>query len=315
VLKLAEKHFCLICVAATLGGLFVPVIGRPFVPYLSVLLMGILYLTCLKLDLARVASHLGRPARLVWMVLLVLVAVPFIEWGLAAVFVPGFALGVLLLASMPSGMATASLIDVSGGDTELGLVMTTVTSLVCPVTVPLLMSLASPETIPPSEILRRVGMLAIYILAPGAAAVVTRRLLPKWVERNTHNFTGGAIVALGLLIVAAMSKCSEPALADPLRSLGLLLFLSIAFTALLSVIGYFAIPRARLRERKALAVSTGYVNNALAIVFAAQFYPDEPEVQLPAVILELPMVLAVAVVKRIGAKEEGEPPAEQESSG
>ena len=303
-MKFAERH---------LGGLFLPVVGRPLVPYLSYLLMAILYLTCLKLDLGRVWRHLGRPIRLAWAVLLVLVVAPFIEWGLASIFVPGFALGVLLLASMPSGMATASLIDVSGGDTELGLVMTTVTSLLCPLTVPLIMSLASPEAVAAHEVLKQVGTLAVYILVPGTAALLTRWLWPRWVERNIPNFTGSAIIALGLLILAAMSACSTEALERPVSSLGLLAFLSIFFTALLHVIGFLAMPRAELRERKALSVSTGYVNNALAIVFARQFYEGDSGALLPAVILELPMVLAIVAVRRIGggspAADDGVPPA------
>ncbi len=303
-MKYVERFFCSICIVATVLGLLLPRVGMPFVPYLKPLLMGILYFTCLKLDFGRIRGHLGRPRFLVWACFLILIVSPFLQWALASLFFSAtVALGVLLLGAMPAGMATTSLTDVIDGDSELALVITALTCLLCPITAPLLTSLAASEAIPAGAILHKTGALALYILVPGSLAIITRRFARGWADRNVSNFTGVSIILLALLIVAAMASCSEAVIQNPMKSLWLLIFLSFAFTGMLHLIGWFSAFGQQVPQRKALSVTTAYVNNALAIVFAQQFYSDQPDVLLPAVILELPMVIAVALLKSIKHKD------------
>ena len=67
------------------------------------------------------------------------------------------------------------------------------------------------------------------------------------------------------------------------------------FSASLHVVGYFLAPWRPVADRAALSVNAAYVNNALAIVFATEFFKPIPHLGasavLPAILLEIPMVL------------------------
>lgn len=317
LVKFVEKHFAILCVLAVVVGLGWPALGlRPTADIIAVLerlllpfLAGILFFTGLKLDFAAAGRELRRPALLVYLWLMLMIVLPLGMWALARAILPDFALGVLILAAMPAGMACATMSDIVRGNISLAMVLILITSLLCPITVPLLTLVvgAGDNGDAGSFLLQRAGFLAATLLSPVAAAWLVRRAAPKFVARHREKYTGLSITSLVLLIVSIMSTVSGDTinllLDRPLRVSGLGLFI-VGFTVIFYLVGFWLTPWRAMTDRAAVAICAAYVNNGLAMVFAKQFWGDRVEVILPAILLEAPMVLAIPVVRAILARRE-----------
>ena len=313
LVKHVERWFWAFCVGAVLAGLFLPqaklLIYWPWTP--KVFLGGILFFTGLKIDFRAAGRELARPWFLLYVTALLMVGLPLGLYGLARWLVPAFALGVLITAAMPAGLAGTSLVDIVKGNTALALVITLVTSAVCPLVTPLVIRLGSGASAGEGWAFmgRQAAFLALILFLPVAAAWVVRRLFPAAVERHRQGLTGLSILSLTLLIIAIMASVSDrfKVLIDrePWSAVGLLLFMGL-FSALMHLAGYFLAPWRPVGDRAAISINSAYVNNGLAMVFATTFFKENDFAVLPAIFLEIPMVLAIlplrAWVARCAAK-------------
>ncbi len=300
-MKHVERHFWIICVGVTLLGLFVPAAGLPFAPGKLFFLAGILFFTGLKINFRDALAELKRPLLLLYISLMLLIVLPLAMWGLAQWLVPGFALGVLIVAAMPAGLAGGSLTDIAKGNVALALVVTLVTSLLCPLITPWVIALGGGQSQGDQrEILLQALFLAAVLLGPLGAAFATRRIFPKTVRRVRGTLTGLSIISLSLLILGIMSESSsafwDKLYESPVEAAGIIGFMFL-FSAAFHVAGYWLVPWRGPKDRAAVSINTAYVNNGLAMVFASQFFAGNPDAVLPAVLLEIPMVLAILPVK------------------
>ena len=332
-MKHIENLFWLICLAAIGLGLFVPASGLWLKPGIHYFLMAILFFTCLKIDWSRTVSHIREPAFLAYITAMFLLVLPVGIWALGEALVPAFTLGVVILAAMPAGMAGSSLTELAGGNAGLALLGTAASTLLAPITVPLLVwrlglggeggALSDWVRV----MLQQSGWLAAILFTPAVLAAVVRRVGPKWVDRHRRRFTGLSIIALGLLILAIVAANSEAAMgfarATPWRAAGLFGFCAL-FSAVLHLSAFAWAWRRPWRDRVALSINAAYVNNGLAMAFAATFFgatDRAAEAVLPAVAVEVPMILAILPVKWYAGwrqrreAAEGEPPDQKEVGG
>ena len=281
----------------------VEVLGRLMLPFL----IGILYFTCLKIDLSEVLGQVRRPMRHAYLAAMLLVVAPVAAYAAVGRWVEGWQLGILLFLAMPVGMASATLVGLCGGSAELALVATTVTSLLCPITVPLVvyfitgrqLEIALWDWSQPLSVVRMFAMLATVIVVPFGAAYLTRKLARGFVARHRDAFPAMAILSLSLLAFCIMASNSDFVLAN-LGQVGMLLAVVSGLTFILYLGGYWLLPRASVEERVAASVCTAYVNNGLAIVFAYQFF--SAQAALPAVLVSFPMVFSIVPVRHIARR-------------
>jgi BASS family bile acid:Na+ symporter len=239
--------------------------------------------------------------------MMMMVVLPLAVYGAARLALPpALAVGVLIVAAMPAGTACSSLTDVVGGNAALALLGTLLTSLVCPLAAPWVIRLGCGQAGGEGMLflLRQSAFLAAILFVPLGLAFAVRRGFPAFVKRRREVFGALSIVALGLLIFGAMASVSadfwELVGTRPRLALGLFAFMC-GFSATLHLAGYFLAPWRPLPDRAALSVNAAYVNNGLAIVFAAEFFRAIPELGasavLPAILLEAPMALALVPLR------------------
>ncbi|MHC4915998.1 MAG: bile acid:sodium symporter family protein [Planctomycetota bacterium] len=305
--KLVERWFVAFSLGAMVLGLLVPQSGYFMKDLAVVWLAGILFFTGLKLDFRTAISHLRRPWLVAYAAVVLMIAFPFGVYGLARLFLPTeLAYGVVIVAAMPAGLAASSLTDISRGRAELALIVTLITSLACPLATPWVIRTCT--GISPGEgwafMWKQARFLALILFTPMAAAYVVKRLFPKPVAKFREAYTGLAMLSLSLLILAAMSGSSEKFMemirSRPAAAAGLFAFM-FGFSALMHTAGYLMAPWRPAPDRAALSVCSAYVNNGLAIVFATKFFvPIEgigAAALLPAVLIEVPMILAIRALK------------------
>jgi predicted Na+-dependent transporter len=273
--SLVARWFAPICIGATLAGLFLPWLGQPFgSPWaIRIFLAGILFFSGLKMDFRAAWRELSRPGLVLYASVMTMLVLPLLIYWLARCALPeGLAGGVLITAAMPAGMACAAMADVARGNVALAAVITLVTSCSCPLVAPWLIRLASGRSAARvgGPVWLEAGFLAAILLTPMAAAALVRRLWPRPVARLREACTGLSVLSLALLILGAMSACSDQFLdrlrARPTEVLALFGFMCL-FSAVLHLAGYLLAPWRSRQDRTALSINAAYVNNALAIVY------------------------------------------------
>jgi BASS family bile acid:Na+ symporter len=182
------------------------------------------------------------------------------------------AIGILLLTAMPAGAASPALTDIAKGNTALSASIVITTSVIAPVTVPLLFRGL------------RIGDLslnywhvfkdlAILIFLPMAASQVFKQYFSSAITKSSHLFTSLNVLLLTVMVYAIIGSQHDTILAEPVKILWQTGFLYVVFI-LLHIIGYFMGFKEDRKGKIATVIGAAYMNNAMAIVLAAVYFPS-----------------------------------------
>lgn len=281
------------------AAIWVPDLGTVFHPCLLHLMMLLLFLSFLKMDFASlvVRSWTGL-SRLAFLASIKLVLLPVILYWTTLALIPDFAIPVLLLTGMSTGVVAPFMGSLVGANIVTVLRMVMVTSLAVPFSLPALVKvLAGAEvTISLWEMMR---MLALVIFLPMVLVTVLRRTAPGTLAKiNKHQFPI-SMVLFSLVNLGVFSKYSSYFFSNPIQIL-----VSAGVAYVLSVIYYltgFAVAiRWEAAQRLAAGISIAIMNNVLVIVFSAEFFgPLSPTL---AALYMFPYYTMIVPVKLMGQR-------------
>jgi BASS family bile acid:Na+ symporter len=208
--------------------------------------------------------------RLSYLTAIKLIVLPAILYGASLWIMPDYAIPVLLLSGVSTGVVAPFMATLVEADSAIVLRMVIVTSLLVPFSLPgMVKLLAGAEiTIPLDTMIR---MLALVIFVPLAGVAIVRRMCPGWLETLTRLQYPISLVIFGIINLGVFSKYSGFIFQNPLQ-----LAVAVAVAYVLSVAYYFtgfvAAPDASRSEKLAMGVSMAIMNNVLIIVFASEFF-------------------------------------------
>jgi bile acid:Na+ symporter, BASS family len=266
----------LFLVMTAFGGIFfgvmVPGWAKMCSPLVLYALMGILFLTFLDLNF-RVLFRLSREDILevaIWSAIKLMV-LPILLWILARLTVPEWALPVLLLGGASAGVLAPFFASILGSDVHRPLQIVVVTSLLIPLTLPLLVEvfLGHQLTIPFNRMFR---LLCLMIFAPLAAVPMARRLVPQvldQVRRARFPLLLALIFLCNAGVFAPFSGFLRSQVGQALAALGLSSAVALISTAAGLAIGHLG---GRLLNGATGAIILTFVNSMLIIVFASHFF-------------------------------------------
>ena len=259
--------------------------------YLRYLLMGVLLLTCIKADFSKVLNYTFSPHFIIYLSLMKLFIIPLIFYYTSLILAPQYALGIFILSAMPSAMVCATLSDVASGNIEAALSGTIYTTLLCSLTLPLLVNTLHQETMEYYTIFSKIKYLLLTIAVPMAAATGVKNLFSTTVKRFSSMWTPLSIIVASTITMVAISANRTFILQNWQSLLSLLPFMIFSFALSLFMSYYlfgFFYPK---DVRIAFAINISYVNNGLAIVFIMEFFTNQfgPEIILPSFLIEVPM--------------------------
>lgn len=239
---------------------------------LKVALGMIVAAVALNLDRAHVAVLRRAPRALLagllsqWLVLPGLTVALILLWSPP----PGIALGLLLVAACPGGNASNYFCLVARANPALSITLTTVSTLLTPLTLPLLFAagtaivgLSATATAPKVAVLPLLVELLLIIVLPLGLALLLRRQTPALADRVRRPLRRfAALILLGIVIAGLMQA--------PVRqvdTMGLWALVAL-HNALALAAGYTVGALARLQEaeRRTLAFETGLQNAGLGLV-------------------------------------------------
>jgi len=295
-----ENNFSFIIVLAFILGLLFPKEADLINPYMIYVLIGIMYFTMAKMDMLNTRDLLISPTYMFAIIIVILFITPLLFYYLSLVFYPEIAASALIIGALPAALASSSITDILKGDVKISLVVTVITSLIAPFSIPLLIRIfIGVET--DANVSDMLIMLSEVIFVPFVLAIVTKKYFPKFVSKTKMYYSSINIFLLFLTVFGPIGHNSSY-IKDNL-DIAISISLFFFFLAIiLHVIGWYISYKRPLEQKISSTVVVFYNNITLGIVFASNFF--SPLITLSVVLYNIPwcvmlVPLQYALRKRI----------------
>lgn len=301
--RLLTENQILVILLGIILGLVFPTQLTVLNTYSTQLLILVFFFSSLRLSLGEVVSYAKDWRMLAITATYMLVIMPF------ALFVPTsflsqeWSVALLILGAMPTGMTIALMAEFFGGKTSLALVITTVTSLLAPFTIPLVTKIAIGQSVE----IDTVGMffsLSLTIVAPFALAMLVKKAVPKQVEKLDSVWRNLSVAAFGILITGIVASTQGGGgITFTMRDAWMML-ISMVLLGAMTWGAYYIVKWRSPADRMTIALCMLYMNNTLALFVGERFFRDlgvvPKQVLLLLVVNALLPVLKLAAIRVLG---------------
>ena len=278
------------------AGVALPTAGLIVDPYLLAWLGALLFLNLLRLNPKDLVATFSRPKSLAVLSAVKLVGVPLAMYGATYVLYKPFALPVLLLSGISTGLGAPFVVNLIGGRLPLVVGMITMTSLAVPFVLPGLVKAleGSDFHVPIGEM---VLLLAVALFVPLAAGWLAKKFVPSasaFADKHSFPLSIIFIVLINFGMFARFSGYFYDSQVFVLQTIATA-FLCFGAYCLL---GYFTSPTKQ--DRTAGLISMAYINNVLVAVFALQFFGAQ--VAALAAFYNIPYYVGIIPIKKIALR-------------
>lgn len=292
-MSLLRFYFIVLLIALPLGWFFPHYFS--FLANHSTLILGaIIFLGALKIEKEDIVQVFRSKKTIFIFNLLMLVGLPLVVFVLAKIFVPEYIIPLLLLAAMPTGMATPLLAQIVGGRESLSMAMTVTTSLLAPFTIPAVLFVLIGVHVE-VDFWEMFLSIAEIIFIPFLLAWITRRFFHQAVMKVKVGFGRLSTILLGLLIAGIVAQQSG-ALVESLLSFSFIISLGVVTLLMASfyVLGYFVYIHQNGKDRITLTVSFANMNFTLAIFLAHKYFENSGAV-VPITLAVIPWFFFIVI--------------------
>ena len=211
---------------------------------------------------------------------------------------PAFAVGLVLLAACPGGAHSNLLTSLAKGDVALSIALTAINGLLCIVSIPVYVYLATIAFTDSSTVITlpvgdTVLQLLLIVLLPLALGLELNHMAPKFAAIAETIVKGLAVCLLILIIVGAVANSWAKVVLyaqDVGLAIIVLNLLAMSFGAILANIG-----RLPTRQRITISMEVGVQNTTLAFGLALTVL-NSLMISVPAIIYALWVYVAASIV-------------------
>lgn len=190
----------------------------------------------------------------------------------------GLAAGVVLVGCVPGAMASNVLTHTAGGSVAFSVSLTTVATLLSPITVPTVLSIVAGAQTEQSMASSALILAVLVALPTIVGYVVSRKFRPV---RNFADNWSSVIASIALLwIIAAVVASTR----DLLMGVGVILVVALLMVNLLGYLSGYSLGRSAGLPQpycRALSLEVGMQNAGLGTALAATLYADQPSATIP----------------------------------
>jgi BASS family bile acid:Na+ symporter len=235
-----------------------------------------------------------KPRQLAVLSIIKLVALPAGMYALAYVVYEPFALPILLLSGISTGLGAPFVVNLIGGQLPLVIGMIIVTSVAVPFVLPSIVYafVRSQFEIP---LLHMMFLLSIALFTPLAAGWLTKKYFPagsKFADKNSFPLSLVFIILInwGMFAKFAGFFYSEQTFLLQTVATAFLCYAAYCLVGYVGATGSF-------QEKRAGLIATSYVNNVLVAVFAFQFFGSQ--VAALAALYNIPYYIGIIAIKKV----------------
>ena len=285
---------------AMLAGSLLPGLAEPLAPFPRLCLIVLLYLGFLSVGTEALFIHARLiPGTVSGLVLIRLFVLPLLSFAVFKLLMPQFALGALLVGAASIGVVAPIFSIMVNADTALVLAGNLLSSLLLPLTLPMLlyaadnfMALSGFGSMNLPAHLSLSGMtlsLCVTIIVPFAGAFLTRKS-PRITECILKHQFPVSVSTIALSTLAIFSNYSGVLHQSPslvVKALGAACLLGAVMMA-----GGLFLPRSMPPQRKlAFLISYGTMNNVLMLIVSLEFFSASESIMAALYLLPLNALL------------------------
>ena len=269
--RTADLFLLVVVFLSMLAGIFLPDVGIYFQPYPLYFMMSLLFLSFLSLELSQVGKTLLKHISMtLWLIFFKLFMLPGAVFLILKWVYPKFAIAGLLLSGVSTGVVAPFIATFVRSNGALVLVMVVTTSLLVPLTLPLLAELCLGKSLELS-LFAMVKMLSMIVFIPVLAVEFLRRWLPNVSKLLLKRRYPISLFIFAAINLGVFSKYSEYFRQEPEVLLSSIL-VALGLGGIFFILGLASAWRAKPTDKIASAISCANINNVLIIVFASKFF-------------------------------------------
>jgi bile acid:Na+ symporter, BASS family len=262
---------------STICGILFPSTGELFSPYILVILGFLLFLNLIQLDFQDLISTFQRPKFLLILSIVKVIILPVTMYFVTNQIFPKYALSVLLLSGISTGLGAPFVTNYVGGRLSTIVGMVIITSLMVPFILPPLVYVLynTQFSIPLFDMIL---LLVISLIVPLLGSGIIKKYLPKLATTINNSSLLLSIILMDLINFTIFSKFSsyfylELPFVINTTILAFVLFAGFAVTGYLIL--YLINKDTSRKDKISGLIAISYVNNILVTVFAQQFFGSE----------------------------------------
>jgi BASS family bile acid:Na+ symporter len=223
------------------------------------------------------------------------VATPLLAWGFGHLcgLTGGHLVGVIIVGCVPGAMASNVLTMIAGGNVSYSVSLTTVSTIVSPVVVPIAMY-ACLHNAEPMNLTQPAIELFVMVVGPVVAGRTLCTFVPvveKWMERVAPILAPLTI----LWIIAGVVGANRASLGKGVAPV----VMALAGINLVGyLVGYWGGAALRFPEgvRRALTIEIGMQNAGLGVALAQKLFPKLPDAQVPPALFTVGSMLTATLL-------------------
>lgn len=229
-----------------------------------------------------------------------MIVLPLVGFGLANLLplLPKIAVGLMLIAACPGGVASNVITHLAKGDTALAVTLTVISGFFALITIPLIVSFSllhfmGADSTVKLPLLRTALQVAALTVPTVIAGMAIKAKAPNFADR-TKKFVsiGGLLFLVAIVIAVAVDE------REMLAREGLIVGpATLALCVATMFLGYLGARLFKINTPRSvtIAIGTGFQNSTLALVIATSFMHD-PTIAIPPAIYTVVMFTAAFVV-------------------
>jgi BASS family bile acid:Na+ symporter len=279
------------------AGIGFPELGRLFIPYPLYFMMFLLFLSFLKIEFIEVLRNIRKTSFIIFVLcILKLWILPASLFFLTQAIWPEYALPVLLLSGISTGVVAPFVSGLLNASTLLVLMMVVISTLLVPFSLPALVDLLLGQTLKIS-FLSMVKILTMVVFVPAVVVILLRPLVPSLLKRLERAQFPISLVFFACINLGVFAKYSSFFM-ESLGKLSEIILVAFILSAIYHMVGFLVTWGRRKEDRLAGAISFAYINNVLIIVFSSQFFgPLSPTL---AAMYMLPFFMMIVPARIVG---------------
>jgi len=277
-----SKYSSLIILFGALLGFIWPHPGILLRPLLNILLMILIFLSCLEIDLNKIWQTFKKPKLIFLELLIVHLASPILIFIFLKPFIqPELFLGLILVTTVPVGRSAVFLSNLFGGLPEKALIISSLSNLISPIVLPLITYYFARSTIK-FDAIEMGSSITIIIVIPFFLALIFKHfnLIKKIINYQTDISTILVAIIVWGIIAPIHSQITSHFYLSLILTILSLVLMSINFG-----LGYLL--GSSQPEKITYAISATYKNYSLATIIASLTFPWAIMVTLPSLIYSI----------------------------
>lgn len=277
--KTIEEHFGLFLIAACLIGLLVPGLQATPSQFVIILVAALIFISAFKIQPENFRNV--KPFRIALFYSGRFIVLPIFLYTIAQVTVPSFALGIFLLALMPTGASCPAFCNLFGGNVGVAFVMLVLTTLLTPLVVPALLRVLVIHNYQ-MDLKNIFVTLGLMIFMPIFLSMLVRKSVK--ISQTIYRYEKAVFLGIMLVFTLLAIGKQQHIILQNLTLLAIQFCISSFIFVLFFVLGWLFPKNGTKSEKITYSLCSGCNNNSLGIALSLAYF--SPPVSLFLIITE-----------------------------